>query len=80
MTLLRNSVYFQIQISCHLNDEDVNRNFLVSGLPDDALEDKIIIHFQKGKNGGGGVEKILWNQGSILYCLESTPTLLQNQL
>ena len=38
------------------------RSIAVSNLPGDASESKVVINFQKRNNGGGDVDKVLWNE------------------
>ena len=40
-------------------DENVEKSVFVSGLPEGVTEKGITIHFQKKKNGGGEVEKVI---------------------
>ena len=49
----------------------VGRKILVSGLPVGTTENSVHIHFQKKKNGGGEVERIiLLNEGKALVLFE----------
>ena len=50
----------------------------MSGLPDEATENSVHIHFQKKKNGGGEVKSvILLNAGKAMVLFED-PTGLFN--
>ena len=52
-------------------DTNLVRKVLVSGLPEGETENSILIHFQKKKNGGGTVERVVMlNEGRSLVLFE----------
>ena len=55
----------------------ISRKILVSGLPEETREKEVHIHFQKKKNGGGDIERIiLLNGGKALVLFEEPKGLL----
>ena len=50
-------------------DENVEKSILVCGLPDGVTWKEITIHFQKKKNGGGEIEKVIVLSGNTALVL-----------
>ena len=49
-----------------LDDEQAARSIVVDNMPEEALEEDIIIHFQKWKHGGGDIDHVRMVEGGTV--------------
>ena len=56
---------------------DSKRTVVVSNFPVDVGEDELTIHFQKEKNGGGDVDKVVMD-GSVAFVIFDFPEGLES--
>ena len=56
---------------------DSKRTVVVSNFPADVGEDELTIHFQKEKNGGGDVDKVVMD-GSVAFVIFDFPEGLES--
>ena len=49
-----------------LDDEQAVRSIVVNNMPEEALEEDIIIHFQKWRHGGGDIDHVRMREGGTV--------------
>ena len=54
------------------HSHDPRRSVVVSNFPPDVGEDELTIHFQKPKNGGGDVDKVVVD-GNVAFVIFDSP-------